>query len=92
MTSDPNGNEKAAKAEKTPVRDRLVKLLKLDEDDVLSSNEERRTIVTADGGKYKLDANDKTVHHLGGPLLDGVVNDADAEAEARREITENAGR
>lgn len=92
MANKPADAQPEAKAEKTPVRDHLMKILKLDEDDVLSSNEDRRTIVTADGGKYKLDADDKTVHHLSGPPLTGVVNDADAEAEARREAAENAGR
>ncbi len=49
-------------------KSRIMKLAGIDAEDVLGFNNERKTLVTSDGSKLKLDADGKTVSVLAGPV------------------------
>jgi hypothetical protein len=49
------------------LRAKMVKLVGVKDDQVLGFNAERRTLVTSEGGKYKLSADGKQLIHLMGP-------------------------
>lgn len=47
---------------------RIMKLAGIDAEDVLGFNEDRKTLVTSDGSKLKLDADGRTVSVVSGPV------------------------
>lgn len=59
--------------------------------DVLAWNGERRTFVTDNGGKYRLDDDARNVIRMAGPSAPKLVDDDRAAEEAQREAAENAG-
>jgi hypothetical protein len=50
---------------------KMLKAVGVEEEDVLSFNEETNTLVTAQGGKYQLSADGKKLKHLAGPRPSG---------------------
>jgi hypothetical protein len=50
---------------------KMLKAVGASEEDVLSYNSEAQTLVTQQGGKYRLTADGKTLQHLAGPAPTG---------------------
>lgn len=58
---------------------KIAKLVGVKTEDVIAYNSERQTAVTAQGGKYKLSADGKSVLHLAGPVPASAKKDEDEE-------------
>lgn len=80
-TAQANADTQTAASKPDSTKSKMVKAIGVKDADVTAYNTESHTLVTAQGGKYQMAADGKTLRWLGGPKPKAIA-DAEEAGEA----------